>query len=88
MKTLSALVAFALFAHGSLSATLRPMPAHIDSSILTKARRAVPRYEPIEPEELKARLGTTPQEYKPEERHAGMVRVTLAKCLVSEDTQS
>ncbi|KAH8654719.1 hypothetical protein BGZ61DRAFT_486949 [Ilyonectria robusta] len=35
--------------------------------------RIVPWNEPIDPEELKARLGTTSAEYKLNERHAGMV---------------
>ncbi|KAH7160304.1 hypothetical protein B0J13DRAFT_540934 [Dactylonectria estremocensis] len=33
----------------------------------------IPRNELIDPEEIKARLGKTPAEYKPYERHAGMV---------------
>ncbi|KAH8659431.1 hypothetical protein BGZ61DRAFT_370424 [Ilyonectria robusta] len=35
--------------------------------------RAVPHIEPIDPGELKARLGTTPAEYNSSERHPGMV---------------
>ncbi|KAF4976113.1 hypothetical protein FZEAL_7183 [Fusarium zealandicum] len=35
--------------------------------------RDVPKYEPIDPEELKSRLGTTPLEHDSTERHSGMV---------------
>lgn len=35
--------------------------------------RDEPIYQPIEPEEIIARLGTTPQEFEPEERHWGIV---------------
>lgn len=34
-------------------------------------------FQPIEPEEIIARLSTTPEQYKPEERHPGMVRQGL-----------
>lgn len=37
--------------------------------------RDVPIYESIDPQELRARLGTTPAEYNPEERHPGIVRI-------------
>lgn len=30
-------------------------------------------FKPIDPKEIIARLGTTPQQYEPEERHWGMV---------------
>lgn len=35
----------------------------------------ITQHELIAPEELKARLGTTPAEYNPDKRHDGMVRL-------------
>ncbi|KAK7432664.1 hypothetical protein QQZ08_000874 [Neonectria magnoliae] len=68
MKLTYAPLIISLLSYSSLAASV-----DMWSSPLLSTRAAVPRNEPIDPEELKARLGTTPDEYKPDERHAGMV---------------
>ncbi|KAH6996505.1 hypothetical protein BKA56DRAFT_571621 [Ilyonectria sp. MPI-CAGE-AT-0026] len=47
--------------------------ASVDMWSSPLSSRDVPRHEPIDPDELKARLGKTPAEYNPDERHSGMV---------------
>ncbi|KAF7539746.1 hypothetical protein G7Z17_g12352 [Cylindrodendrum hubeiense] len=51
----------------------RCISASVDMWSSPITARDVPRHELIDPEELKARLGKTPAEYNPDQRHAGMV---------------
>ncbi|KAH6986694.1 hypothetical protein EDB80DRAFT_655692 [Ilyonectria destructans] len=50
-----------------------PCFSSIDSQSLLFQSSIIPQNTTIDPEELKARLNTTPTEYKFNERHAGMV---------------
>ncbi|KAF7545800.1 hypothetical protein G7046_g9476 [Stylonectria norvegica] len=67
MRSVQAFAILSLLTHGCLSASVD----------FWSGRRSVESrdqiFESIEPEELLARLGTTPDEYHPEERHEGTV---------------
>lgn len=66
MKSTFTLAALSLFASQCLAASVDMWSAPLSA-------RSAAKYEPIDPEVIKSRLGTTPEEHDQENRHPGMV---------------
>ncbi|KAI8723702.1 hypothetical protein NCS52_00226800 [Fusarium sp. LHS14.1] len=66
MKSTFTLAALSLFASQCFAASVDMWSAPLSA-------RSAAKYEPIDPEVIKSRLGTTPEENDPEHRHPGMV---------------